>query len=178
MLRRLSKKPVAIILCGVPGSGKTKFRNEILSLIGHVGAAVISTDDYLDTIRAMKDCSYGAAFYHAKTDGSLNAWLNSIATLAYQSRASVIWDQTNLTVKSRKRALTRFPAESWTRIAVAFGPGDIPDFLRDENGLKRYDEMSRAWTFPTVEEGFDRVVQPAEFFQELLHLASFTTQAA
>jgi tRNA uridine 5-carbamoylmethylation protein Kti12 len=86
---------------------------------------------------------------------------------AMEGPVVVIWDQTNLTVKSRRRKLSMFDSSRWTKFAVSFVPSKEEwqrrlNKRKEETGktIPEYvlDEMSKSYEPPMVAEGFDQIL--------------------
>ena len=93
--------------------------------------------------------------------------MNKLLEFAIKNSMSIVWDQTNLTPKCRKKKLNKIPSH-YTKIAVynqitleeamirnQKRPGKVipPNVLRD---------MHKVFVPPTEEEGFDKVIQFGE----------------
>lgn len=100
--------PLAIFLVGVPGSGKTTFRNECLQ-----GYSVVSLDDFIEHKAKEEGCDYN----HAFSDYSSDAHHHSERMLRFfaQEGKDIVIDMTNLTKKSRLRKANLITASSAVR---------------------------------------------------------------
>jgi predicted kinase len=148
------------VLVGVPGSGKTTW-------IGHQKfdwdkTVIVSTDRYVEQYARSVGKTYNEVFKdYMPTAIEMMA---ATARQAFKDDKDVVWDQTSTTVKTRARKLRMAP-EHYTKIAVAF---DIPKpevhakFL-DRPGKSIPDEvmhdMINKFAYPTVDEGFDRIIK-------------------
>ena len=143
------------MLIGVPASGKSTWRAE------HAGAAaVISTDDIIEQTAVASGRTYNEAFKENINFATEIA--NARAKHAFATGENVVWDQTNLTVKSRKAKLALVP-EEYERIAVVFLTPDEAEWQRrlDRPGKSIPQNilfgMRDSMQFPDPEEGFDRI---------------------
>lgn len=143
------------MLIGVPASGKSTWR------AAHGGDAdVISTDDIIEQTAQASGRTYNEAFKENIKFATEIA--NSRAKHAFATGNDVIWDQTNLTPKSRKPKLDMVPDE-YEKIAVVFLTPDEEEWKRrlDRPGksIPAHILMGMASTmqFPDPEEGFDRI---------------------
>jgi predicted kinase len=150
--------PNFYLLVGVPASGKSYWRNTQT-----FNGVVISTDDIIERIAAEKGVTYSEAFTDAIKLAEKEVLV--LAAKAFEEGKDVIWDQTNVTVKTRKKKLDMVP-RYYTKIAVFFPtPGEelhkerlesrkgktIPSFVL-KNMIGNLEE-------PTLDEGFNKVIK-------------------
>jgi predicted kinase len=143
------------MLIGVPASGKSTWREQYEGT-----AAVISTDDIIEQTAAASGRTYNDAF--KKNIKFATEIANAKAKHAFATDEDVIWDQTNLTAKSRKPKLALVP-EHYEKIAVVFLTPDEAEWQRrlDRPGKSIPQNilmgMRDSMVFPDPEEGFDRI---------------------
>lgn len=143
------------MLIGVPGSGKTTWIKQ-----NSHNAVVLSTDDYIELVAKKHGKTYNDVFKDAM--GGAMANLKRDLNTAIKNNSDIIWDQTNLTVKSRRDKLKQVP-DSYKKVAVFFGvPNDLRDRLASRPG-KTIPEpvvisMINQLTPPSKEEGFDDII--------------------
>jgi predicted kinase len=143
------------MLIGVPGSGKTTWIKNNKN-----DAVVLSTDDYIERIAAEQGKTYSEVF--KDEIDSANTHMSQELTRAIKNSDDIIWDQTNLTVKSRKGKLSKIP-KNYRKVAVYFSvPQDLRQRLASRPG-KTIPEpviisMINQLQPPSKEEGFDEVV--------------------
>jgi predicted kinase len=147
--------PTIYMLVGVPGSGKTTWiRNN------KHDAVVLSTDDYIEKIAAKQGKTYSEVFKDAIGDATDQMEKDLIQ--AVRNERDIIWDQTNLTAKTRKSKLSRIP-KSYKKVGVYFSvPQDLRDRLASRPG-KTIPEpviisMINQLQPPSKEEGFDEIL--------------------
>ena len=150
--------PTFYMLIGVPASGKSTWRKR------HAGDAVIvSTDDIIDDLAAKQDKTYDQVFKDAiKSAGQI---ADRQARAAFADELDVVWDQTNLTRKSRAAKLAMVP-KNYRKVAVYFHtphpdvhrsrldsrPGKtIPDYVLSS--------MIKSMEPPSKDEGFDQIIK-------------------
>ena len=162
----IHEKPKLEMLVGLPGSGKSTYIREIRKNDLSHNLVVVSTDDYIQRKATADGTTYDVAFdkYIRKASTNMNAMLRQ----AVNERKNIIWDQTNLTPKSRKKKLKMVLKDIYFRVAVVF---DIPDDVLEERLEKRFkeegksipphvmDRMRESFIMPTREEGFDKVIK-------------------
>ena len=163
------------LLVGLPGTGKStwtsKFkrnnRNQIInkSIFENIGfkenLTVISTDDIIQHIADEYRLTYNDVFDNV-TYSFAEKMSHKLAKFAFDRNDIIIWDQTNLTIKSRAKKLALVPS-NYIKIAVVFGvPDDLPQRLQSRVG-KHIPEnvmsgMIRNYQQPTTTEGFDNII--------------------
>ncbi|MFZ1301868.1 MAG: ATP-binding protein [Candidatus Microsaccharimonas sp.] len=153
--------PHCIILCGMPASGKSTWRNEI-TLKGY---EVLSTDDLIEEYARSIGKTYDEVFTAYISVAEDRFW--SSLELAVTEKRNIIVDRTNINQKARRRILARL-TKDYTKTAVAFIP---PDRQSDyDEHMRRLDNrpgktipkhvllsMQANFQVPTEEEGFDVV---------------------
>lgn len=148
--------PKLYMLIGVPGSGKTTWRdaNPLPN------AVVVSTDDYIDFVADQLGVTYSEAFKdHIKAATQL---MDKRAREAFAAGKDVIWDQTNTTRKSRLSKLSMVPKD-YEKVAVFFPtPADLKQRLANRPGKTIPEDvitnMIASLQPPTEDEGFDEVI--------------------
>ncbi len=147
--------PKAIILCGVPTSGKSTWVNF------NPGYTLISSDDIIETYAKLRKSSYNEVFDDF-IDSAIKIMLEHLKCSVNENK-NIICDQTHLTIKSRKRKLRLIP-DHYEKIAVYFEINKDEMFKRNKNPdrtktipkrvlTQMYDSYSR----PSVNEGFSSI---------------------
>ena len=151
-----------IMLCGLPTSGKSTFVSKLLNDPAYKNSVVLSTDSYIEKVAQQMNSTYNDVF--EDTIEEANRQLELTLIEAKDRGKSLIWDQTNLTPKTRKKKLSKIPS-SYARIAIWF---DItldealmrnqqrPGKMIPENVLK---SMGEQFVSPSCDEGFDVVIK-------------------
>ena len=114
--------PRLYMLVGVPGSGKSTWirsRNH--------DAVIASTDDKIEAAAAAQGLTYDAVF--ESEFKAANAALREDVKQAVKDQRDIIWDQTNLTAKSRRSKLGQVP-KHYERIALYFPTPDGEELAR------------------------------------------------
>lgn len=109
----MTKQPTLYMLVGLPGSGKSTWVNQG----NHAQAVVLSTDNYIELAAEFRGQTYNEVFKEVFAEAE--AFLEADLKKAVEDELDIIWDQTNLTVKSRRRKLAKIP-DSYRKIAVIF----------------------------------------------------------
>lgn len=150
------------MMVGLPGSGKGTWSKKNLP-----SAFRLSTDDYIEELAKKYELTYNEMFelMIGEATTRLNALSQRISKEG-DSSGIVVWDQTNLTVSSRKHKLKLFSPDKWERIAV-YVSADKETLLRVNEKRKKIgraipDQVIKSMfsklEVPTTEEGFDKVL--------------------
>jgi predicted kinase len=154
-------KPVCYFLIGVPGSGKSTWVKPLLERLPNI--AYISSDEFIEDRAERVGKTYGEIFEEEIRAATAN--MHSQLDDAIKHHRDIIWDQTNLSVKSRAAKLARL--KNYHVWAVTF---EIPvdelyrrlDCRQRETGkvipFNVLESMLKSYEKPTLEEGFFSVV--------------------
>jgi predicted kinase len=144
------------MLIGVPASGKSTWRN---ANAGH--AEIISTDDIIEHRAKKIGVTYNDVFKDTIKDATKLA--NKHAYKAFLAGKDVVWDQTNLTKKSRASKLAMVP-EHYQKNAVFFVTPPADEWKRRLNTRpgKSIPEnilmgMASSLEEPSLDEGWDSI---------------------
>ena len=150
--------PRLYMLVGVPGSGKSTWirsRNH--------DAVIASTDDKIEAAAAAQGLTYDAVF--ESEFKAANAALREDVKQAVKDQRDIIWDQTNLTAKSRRSKLGQVP-KHYERIALYFPTPDGEELARrlaSRAGktipVHVMASMIASLEPPVPSEGFDEIYQ-------------------
>lgn len=144
-------------MVGVPGAGKsTWIKNQIWAL----GMPVISTDAFVEDYALTQDKTYNQVFDQYM---STAVDLMSKQVMFYRAASvDLIWDQTSVTVKSRRKKFSMLP--DYEHIAVVFATPDTDELARRLNsrpGKIIPDHVVRSmitnFEMPTTAEGFSQI---------------------
>lgn len=151
-------QPVVYMMVGVPYSGKStwvqshKKENEIL----------IDSDSIIEEYAQEKGISYGLAFSSYSDDAQKEMY--NRARKAIGLGKTIYWDNTNMTIKSRRRKLALFP-DTYRKIAVVFtAPNDEQRILRTKARPNKtihksiIEGMVSIYQEPSDTEGFDEII--------------------
>lgn len=152
------------MMIGLPASGKSTWVNQFVASHSSTMSAlfVVSTDDIIEMIGNRYGMTYNQVFDEL-TYSFAEKMSHKLARHAIRNNMNLIWDQTNLTEKSRARKLNLVPVSVYKRIAVYF---PIPDDL-DKRLLSRpgknipsnvIENMKNILEEPKLSEGFDQII--------------------
>lgn len=152
-------KPRLYMLVGVPGSGKSTWVNRQIEQKDKYYIA--STDRLLEIYASMRGATYDDVF--KENIGYAEKAMLTHVKDAIMYNYDIIWDQTNITRKSRAKKLAMIP-DTYEKIAVFFPTpetGELDRRLATRTGktIPPYviDGMVEMLEQPMVAEGFDEV---------------------
>ena len=152
--------PELVMLCGIPTSGKSTYVEKLKKLDYWKDAVVLSTDDYIEKQAQRCGLTYNQIFDDVIDNATRELELEF--SMAKDKGKNIIWDQTNLSVKTRKKKLVKLP--SFYPRGVIYFPISLEEALeRNENREGKYipksvlKRMYHQFEVPTIEEGFDYV---------------------
>lgn len=150
--------PTIFMLIGVPASGKSTW---VASLDNH-NSVILSTDSYIEDRALLMGLTYDKMFVPEIKNAENHMW--SCLKNAISSNLDIIWDQTNLTMKSRANKLAGIPSH-YKKVAVVF---PTPDDLEHNRRLNSrpgktipehiMNNMKQNFQQPTIKEGFDEII--------------------
>ncbi len=149
--------PKCYQLIGVPGSGKTTWIN---NQDWTVPCAIVSTDKWVEIYAKEVGKTYSQVF----TDFMPTAveLMAKEVVLAREMGRDIIWDQTSVNIKSRKKKFNMLP--DYYHIAVVFKTPDHQELMRrlmNRPGKEIPDHviasMIASFEMPTEEEGFKEI---------------------
>jgi len=160
------QRPSVVVLVGLPASGKSTARANAIATGSARDSHIYSTDDRIDAYAAEMGKTYSEVFQeYAKVATQI---ANQEVDDAIARKQNVLWDQTNMTVKKRRKIINRFPKEYRLECVCILPPfnqeqedelqrrlegrsgKDIPDFVMKS--------MRNSFDLPSQNEGFNRVM--------------------
>lgn len=149
-----------VMLCGIPTSGKSTYVEKLKKLDYWKDAVVLSTDNYIEEYAKSVGQTYNEVFDDIIPDATRELELQF--NMAKDKGKDIIWDQTNLIAKTRKKKLSKLSSH-YSRGIVYFQVTLEEALERNkhregkfipESILKR---MYHQFEVPTKEEGFDYI---------------------
>jgi predicted kinase len=159
------RKPLLICLIGLPGLGKSTWRDSFLAYNDFNGF-VASTDDIIDEWADEQGTTYNA-IYHKSISDATDLW-NKICHLAFTKKKDLLIDRTNMNKKTRDRYMRRARNAGYECRAIVFQP---PVNMVDEGEWFRrlasrpgktipgyvLTDMLNKYEAPTPDEGFSLI---------------------
>jgi predicted kinase len=152
--------PELVMLCGIPTSGKSTYVQKILKIPYWSDAVVLSTDNYIEKEAQRLNLTYNEIFDDVIDNATRE--LEIQFNMAKDKGKDIIWDQTNLSTKTRKKKLSKLP--SYYKRGIVYFQITLEEALErnkhregkfiPESILKR---MYHQFEVPTKEEGFDYI---------------------
>ena len=149
-----------VILCGIPTSGKSTYVEKLKKIPYWENAVVLSTDAYIEKQAQRLGRTYNEIFDDVIDDATRELELEF--NEAKNDGRDIIWDQTNLTVKTRRKKLSKLP--SWYHRGAVYFEITLEEALKrnetregkfiPESIIKR---MYHQFEIPTMSEGFEYV---------------------
>ena len=148
------------MMVGVPGSGKSTFI--ATQNFDWNNTMVISTDAIIDKRAAAQGKTYSDVFQSEIKSATTE--MNQNLRNAISNKMDIVWDQTNLTAKSRASKLAQIPRD-YRKIAVFFPTPNEKELARrlasrpgKNIPLSVVSNMISQIQPPTTAEGFDEVI--------------------
>ena len=156
-------KPTLYMLAGIPGSGKSTWLLKNYSIDADKQKGMIaSTDNYIEQAAKEAGSTYNDVFQSVIKDATAEMYKD--LELGIRNGMDIYWDQTNLTVKSRRGKLAKIPA-GYKTVAVIFPIPEEKELerrLANRPGKTVPDHIMRSminsFESPTEAEGFDQVI--------------------
>lgn len=105
-------KPTCVIMVGLPGCGKSTYRNKYLREL-----IICSTDDYIEQYAAEKGLTYNDVFKSIVSEATTEMY--NTMDICIRLNQSFVVDQTNLSVNKRASILRKLPSH-YRKIAIVF----------------------------------------------------------
>jgi predicted kinase len=149
-----------ILLCGLPTSGKSTYVEKLKKIPYWENVVVLSTDNYIETQAQRVGMTYNQVFEDLIDAATLQLEIDF--NNAKNDGRDIIWDQTNLTIKSRRKKLSKLPS-NYRRRAVYFEISLKEALERNKHREGKFipesvlTRMYHQFEIPTIWEGFDYV---------------------
>jgi predicted kinase len=144
------------VLVGVPGSGKSTW---VSNQDWAKDCIYVSSDYFVEEEAERQGKTYNEVFKDYATE-AISLMLDKVIE-AREEGKDIIWDQTSVSVKSRKKKFQMLP--DYEHIAVVFSTPEPEEHARRLNRPGKYipkevlESMIKNFEMPTEEEGFKEV---------------------
>lgn len=150
--------PTVYMMIGLPGVGKSTWIDKKIE--GKNNFAIVSTDDFISELGKLYGMTYNE-MYDDITYSFAEKMMYKIAKKMIDEKKDIYWDQTNLTVKTRKRKLGLFPKD-YKRVYVVFDIPEDHDKRLDRPGkiIPKHvlESMKNKYQEPSSNEGYDEII--------------------
>lgn len=146
------------MLCGIPTSGKSTYVQKLKKLDYWKNAVVLSTDNYIEAQAKRLGMTYNEIFQDCIDEATRQLEIAFIE--AKDKGKDIIYDQTNLSVKARRKKLSKL-SSSYRRGVVYFKVSLEEALERNKHREGKFipeSILKRMWhqfEIPTISEGFD-----------------------
>jgi predicted kinase len=151
-----------IMMCGIPCAGKSTYIRRGTENSDYFDEYVIlSTDNYIEEYAKSVSKTYNEVFDDVIHEAS--AKMFEQLDYAIQHQKSILWDQTNLTKKSRRQKLKKIP-DTYTKTVVVLPITLEEAFIRNSQRANKFiprsvlHRMYHQFEMPTEDEGFDVIM--------------------
>lgn len=169
MITKIEKKlqinvPIIYILIGLPGSGKSTWTQDLTNK-SERDFTIISSDAEIEKMAREVNKTYSEVY--DRYIGKAIFIMKENAKNAIADVKNIIWDQTNVTKKKRKRILEALSNEYY-KVAVDFtvDPKELERRLEKrakETGkfIPKFviDSLGKSYQAPSKDEGFDEIIK-------------------
>jgi predicted kinase len=152
--------PECVFLCGIPCSGKSTYVNKLKKIPYWSNAVILSTDAYIEKVAQEHNTTYNEIFEDCISEATRQLEIAFIE--AKDKGKKIIWDQTNLSVKARKKKLAKLPS-FYPRGVIYFEISLEEALERNKNREVKFipesilKRMYHQLEIPTKNEDFDYV---------------------
>jgi len=151
-----------IMMCGIPCAGKSTYiRRGIENADVFDEYVILSTDNYIEEYAKANNKTYNEVFDEVIDEATTRMYQD--LELAIQRGKSIIWDQTNVSRKSRIKKLKKIP-EEYTKTAVVLPITLEEAIIRNSQRANKFiprsviTRMYHQFEMPTEDEGFDVIM--------------------
>lgn len=146
--------PWILLLMGLPASGKTTIVKEIFGE-DYYNEHVVSTDKFIEDKAEKLSLVYSDVFEDYISQASKEMYSKRQQLL--NEGKNIIWDQTNLGRRKRKKAFR--VNDNYKKILLFV---DIDEKNREQQSRVRYDKTSKLIPYHIIEEMKNNLVKPTE----------------
>lgn len=150
------------MMCGIPCAGKSSYiRRGTENTDVFDEYVILSTDNYIEEYAKANDKTYNEVFDDVIGEATTRMYQD--LDLAIQRGKSIIWDQTNVSKKSRMKKLKKIP-DTYTKTAVVLPISLEEAIIRNSQRANKFiprsviTRMYHQFEVPTEDEGFDAIM--------------------
>jgi len=149
-----------VMLVGIPCSGKSTYVEKLKTIPYWSNSVILSTDNYIEKVAQEHNTTYNEIFEDCISEATRQLELAFI--IAKDKGKNIIWDQTNLSVKTRKKKLSKLPS-FYARGVIYFEISLEEALERNKNREGKFipesilKRMYQQLEIPTKNEDFDYV---------------------
>lgn len=151
--------PTCYMLIGLPGTYKSTWVGRFYEKEQH--PVIISSDYFIERFARLCGMTYNEAFHIVMARGIPDKFIRKRIKKAISEGRDVLWDQTNLTVKSRKAKMAQLPGYQFEAVVFDKPPEDLwkKNLNRPGKVIPRrvLIQMEHSYQAPTKDEGFVRI---------------------
>jgi predicted kinase len=158
----IMRTPVLYMMIGTPYSGKSTWIRNQIAKNGNYNYAIIDTDTWIEGRAKALGRTYGEVIKSEMPDAK--RLMDHQLRNAIQGKYDIYWDQTNMTVKSRKEKLKKIPS-FYDKVAVVFKSPDGEELerriaMRKDKFIPSHvlQTMASSYQEPTHAEGFTQII--------------------
>ena len=154
-------KPLCIVMVGLPATGKS----HMISGASTQNTWVYSTDNYIEAVAFAQNKTYNEVFHD--TIGPATKAMDTSVNYAIEDGLDIIWDQTNLSVKKRKKIIRKMKDAGYDVNCICILPPASHDYqtwmqrLTSRAGkiipMSVIVGMEESYELPELDEGFDKI---------------------
>jgi len=148
------------MLAGIPTSGKSTYVDKLLKLDYWQHSVVLSTDYYIEFYAKQQGKTYNEVFDEYIKEATKQMY--SLLDFGVKNNKNIIYDQTNLSIKTRKKKLNKLPSH-YQKGAIYFEVSLQEALKRNETRKGKFipkdiiKRMYHQFEIPTIDEGFEYV---------------------
>jgi predicted kinase len=152
--------PECVFLCGIPCCGKSTYAEKLKTIPYWSNAVILSTDNYIEKEAQRMGMTYNQIFDDAIDDATRELELQ--LNMAKDKGKNLIWDQTNISRKTRRKKLLKLPS-FYARGVIYFEISLEEALERNKNREGKFipesilKRMYHQLEIPTKNEDFDYV---------------------
>ena len=150
--------PTCYMFIGLPGTGKSTCLGHFYEDEHHV---IISSDYFIERFAHLCGMTYNEAFPLVMARGIPDKFIRKRIKKAISGGRDVLWDQTNLTVKSRRAKMAQLPGYQFEALVFEKPHEDLWKKNLDRPGKTISKlvliQMEHSYQAPTKDEGFVQI---------------------